>query len=152
MIGRAVQLLANAGTLIQPSGCVALAGWEPTPSPEQEKLMESVMSRLRLAGAEPPGIPELNAELGSDVAALVKFLERSGAVVQVEAERYYAADQLKLLLDRLRQSMPNGAEFSPSQIRDSLDLSRKFLIPFLEYCDRAGFTVRSATGRSWRGS
>ena len=89
---------------------------------------------------------------GVDSTAIVRFLERRGDVVQVEPDRYYAAGQLKFLLDRLRSSMAGGAEFSPSQIRDALDLSRKFLIPFLEYCDRAGYTNRTVTGRVWRGS
>jgi hypothetical protein len=36
-------------------------------------------------------------------------------------------------------------------LRDVLGISRKFLIPFLEYCDAAGYTVRSGSGRAWRG-
>jgi len=115
-------------------------------------MMASILNRLESAGAEPPSEGELSAEFGADTAAIIRFLERRGDVVQVEPERYYAAGQLKLLLDRLRGSMAGGAEFSPSQIRDALDLSRKFLIPFLEYCDRAGYTNRTVTGRAWRGS
>jgi selenocysteine-specific elongation factor len=114
--------------------------------------MASIKNRLESAGAEPPNEGELIAEFGPESAAVIRYLERQGDVVQVEPDRYYATGQLNLLLDRLRRSMAAGAEFSPSQIRDSLDLSRKFLIPFLEYCDRAGYTNRTVTGRVWRGS
>jgi selenocysteine-specific elongation factor len=110
------------------------------------------MTRLDSAGSEPPTESELATELGDDVGPILRFLERKADVVQVEPDRYYAAGQLKHLLNRLRQSMPDGAELSPAQIRDSLELSRKFLIPFLEYCDRAGYTNRGVTGRVWRGS
>jgi selenocysteine-specific elongation factor len=114
--------------------------------------MQAIMGRLESAAAEPPSDAELASEFGEGVAPVLRFLERRGVIVQVEPDRYYAADQLKLLLDRLRRAMPDGAELSPSQIRDSLDLSRKFLIPFLEYCDRAGYTNRTVTGRVWRSS
>ena len=113
--------------------------------------MQAVLGRLGGAGSEPPSSSELGAELGADVGPILRFLERRGDVVQVEADRYYGVEQFRSLLDKLRRSMAGGAEFSPSQLRDSLELSRKFLIPFLEYCDRTGYTARSATGRSWRG-
>jgi selenocysteine-specific elongation factor len=151
-VGRALQRLSDGGTLVNTGGSIAMAGWLPRPSPGQAVLMASILNRLELAAAEPPSEGELSAEFGADTAAIIRFLERRGDVVQVEPDRYYAAGQLKLLLDRLRNSLAGGAEFSPSQIRDALDLSRKFLIPFLEYCDRAGYTNRTVTGRAWRGS
>ena len=151
-VGLALDRLITAGTLANHAGLVALAGWVPQPTPAQAQLIRSITSRLESAGAEPPNEAELVAEFGADASAIVRFLERRGDVVQVEPDRYYTAGQLKLLLDKLRRSMPGGTELSPSQIRDALDLSRKFLIPFLEYCDRAGYTNRSATGRIWRGS
>ena len=151
-VANALQRLIAAGTLTNQGGLVALVGWEPKPTPAQEALMQAIMGRLVSAGVEPPSDAELASEFGDDVASVLRFLERRGNVVQVEPERHYAADQLKLLLDKLRRSMADGAELSPSQIRDSLDLSRKFLIPFLEYCDREGYTNRTVTGRIWRSS
>jgi selenocysteine-specific elongation factor len=112
--------------------------------------MQAIIGKLESAGAEPPSDAELAAEFGEEAGPVLRFLERRGDIVQVEPDRHYASNQLKLLLDRLRRSMVDGAELSPSQIRDSLDLSRKFLIPFLEYCDRAGYTNRTVTGRVWR--
>ena len=129
-----------------------MAGWVASPSTGQSALMGSILNRLESAGAEPPSEGELSAEFGGDAAAIIRFLERRGDVVQVEPDRYYTAGQLKRLLDKLRSSMVGGTEFSPSQIRDALGLSRKFLIPFLEYCDRAGYTNRTVTGRVWRAS
>jgi hypothetical protein len=41
-------------------------------------------------------------------------------------------------------------EYGPSQLRDVLGFSRKYLIPFLEYCDRAGVTERRGDGRALR--
>ena len=56
------------------------------------------------------------------------------------------------LVARLRDGMQPGREYSPAELRDLLGFSRKFLIPFLEYCDRHGITARTATGRVWHGT
>ena len=84
-----------------------------------------------------------------DVGPLLRFLERQGRIVHVEQDRFYDARELEGLVDRLRASMADHAERSPAELRDALGVSRKFLIPFLEYCDRAGYTIRNASGRVW---
>jgi hypothetical protein len=43
--------------------------------------------------------------------------------------------------------MMDGKEYTPAELRDLLGLTRKFLIPFLEYCDREGYTIRGGLGR-----
>src|SRR6185436_5789639 len=128
-VGRALQSLGDAGTLANHGGVVAVAGWVASPSSSQSALMVSILNRLESAGAEPPSEGELSGEFGADTPAIIRFLERRGDVVQVEPDRYYTTGQLKRLLDKLRSSMAGGTEFSPSQIRDALGLSRKFLIP-----------------------
>jgi len=44
------------------------------------------------------------------------------------------------------------ADYGPAELREFLGLTRKFLIPFLEYCDREGFTTRNELGRRRRGT
>jgi selenocysteine-specific elongation factor len=134
------------------AGFVALSGWSPTPDRRQTAVLQALVSQLEASGAEPPSIEELSAGLGSDPGPELRYLERRGDVVQVEQNRYYAATQLKLILGRLREAMAGGAELNPSQLRETLGLSRKYLIPLLEYCDRVGYTSRTAAGRVWRGA
>ena len=51
----------------------------------------------------------------------------------------------------LGRGMTAGREYAPAELREVLGLSRKFLIPFLEYCDRKGVTERRDGGRVWQG-
>ncbi|HEY9229381.1 MAG TPA: SelB C-terminal domain-containing protein, partial [Gemmatimonadaceae bacterium] len=144
---------ASAGTrLATQGGVISRPGWVPTPTADQASLLRTIVSQLEAAGAEPPSIEELASALGADAGAILRFLERKGEVVQVEQNRYYAATQLTSLVERLRKLMSGGVELGPSELRESLGLSRKYLIPFLEYCDRAGYTNRNASGRVWRGT
>ena len=52
----------------------------------------------------------------------------------------------------LREQLEPGKVYVPAQLRVVLDLSRKYLIPFLEFCDRKGITERRGEGRVLRAS
>jgi hypothetical protein len=46
--------------------------------------------------------------------------------------------------------MAAGVEYGPAELRELLGFSRKFLIPFLEFCDRSGHTMRDGAGKRRR--
>jgi len=134
------------------NGLVRRTGWKPTLSNDQTDLKATLAGALRTAGAEPPSLGELSAAHGPSVAPIIRMLEREGTVVSVESDRYYDAGALSALVDRLRGAMVAGREYTPSELRDVIGLSRKYLIPFLEYCDRRGITERRSTGRVLHGT
>jgi selenocysteine-specific elongation factor len=142
----------EAGALEAAGGHLRRSGWAPVMAADDTLLAERIGSILEAAGSEPPSSEELSAELGRDVGAMLRYLERRREVIQVEQNRYYTARNLNRLVEQLRAAMQGGGEHSPSELRDALGLSRKFLIPFLEYCDRVGYTNRHAAGRVWSGT
>jgi selenocysteine-specific elongation factor len=146
-----VQSKIDDGSITIGAGFVALGAFVPAPTVEQHRAIDKLMSILVTAQSEPPTVEELSAALQCDVSALLRYMERSGIVIQVERNRYYETLALDILLARLRDALSGGAELSPSQLRVDLALSRKFLIPLLEYSDRMGYTNRGTTGRVWRG-
>jgi len=133
-------------------GIVRRAGWKPQLSNDQSDLKSKLVDALRSAGAEPPSLPELATAHGASVHALMRILEREGVVVPVESDRYYEAGALSALVEKLRKGMVAGRPYSPSELRDVVGLSRKFLIPFLEFCDRRGVTERRSAGRVLHGT
>jgi selenocysteine-specific elongation factor len=141
-----------AGELAISGGSVHLPGRIPELAGRDAKLAEAALERLSSSGAEPPSVEELSAEVGADIGAVLRFMERSGQLVQTEQNRYYTSHNLKLLVDRLRGALSGGVELGPSELREALQLSRKYLIPFLEYSDRVGYTNRNAIGRVWKGT
>jgi selenocysteine-specific elongation factor len=113
-------------------------------------LAERILEQLERAGAEPPSTTELESEIGQPLAPVLHFLERRGDIVQVEQLRYYRSTHLSSVLDRIRAVMEHQNDVTPATLRDRVGLSRKYLIPILEYCDRAGLTIRGPSGRVWR--
>jgi len=77
-------------------------------------------------------------------------LERQGRIVKVEADRYYDRNALDHMIAQLKGKLVPGRVYVPAQLRDVLGFSRKYLIPFLEFCDRSGVTERRGDGRVLR--
>jgi selenocysteine-specific elongation factor len=102
------------------------------------------------AKREPPSVNDLVSRYGSSVPVLLRYLEREGRIVQVEADRYYDREALDAMVARLKGALVPGQVYAPAQLRDLLGSSRKFLIPFLEFCDRSGVTERRGDGRVLR--
>ena len=107
--------------------------------------------RLAEAKWQLPTVAELQKELGDPtVPALLAHLAREGSVERVDQERY----ALKQALDDFRRAVEDtlrelGAA-TPAQFRDRLGLTRKYLIPLLEWADRRGITSRKGDTRVLR--
>jgi selenocysteine-specific elongation factor len=143
MVARLVsdQSIAVSGSLVM------RYGWSPTLDERTRTMLDGIARALEQAGREPPSVDELAQTFGSGVLPVLKVLERQGRVIQVAPDRYYAAVALEQMETQLRSAMADGGEKSPSELRDVLGVSRKYLIPLLEYADRTGLTVRRASGR-----
>ena len=128
-----------------------VAGRAPELSDKQSKASDDLVATIAAAGHEPPSVAELQERFGPQTVSLLRHLERAKRLVQVEESRYYAPDSVRELLSRLEQGMSGKAELAPTDLRELLGFSRKYLIPFLEYCDRQGYTSRQGKGRIWRG-
>jgi selenocysteine-specific elongation factor len=144
--------LVRAGRLEVEGALVRRAGWTPQPASDEAAALDRIAATLAEAGAEPPSVPELAAVHGPSTAALLRLLERGGVVVQVEPQRYYSRPALDTLVAALRRGMEAGRTYGPAELRELLGVSRKFLIPLLEYADRSGITDRRADGRVIRGT
>jgi selenocysteine-specific elongation factor len=125
---------------------------ETTLRPSEAAALHDLAATLEAAGREPPAVSELGVVHGPSTAAILRLLERERRVVQVEPDRYYSAVVLADLMAALRSHMERGRVYNPSELRELLGVSRKYLIPLLEYADRAGVTDRRADGRVIRGT
>ena len=151
LVDSAIEALVVARRVTVSGNAVAASGWSVTLGATDATLAARILEHLDRAGAEPPSTTELESEIGRPLSPVLHFLERRGDIVQVEQIRYYRSNHLASVLDRIRAVMEHENDVTPATLRDRVGLSRKFLIPILEYCDRAGLTVRGANGRVWRG-
>jgi selenocysteine-specific elongation factor len=141
----------KSGALVAAGAELRMKGFGAELTSEQDKISAQIMDAIEAGAREPPSVAELAQRFGKQTSALLKHLERQGRVVHVEEGRYYSTAAIRDLLNRLERGMAGKGPLAPTDLREVLGLSRKFLIPFLEYCDRKGYTSRMGNGRIWRG-
>ena len=147
-----IREMERAGEIESRGPLVRKTGWVPSPSVLDIEASDHLVHDICAGSQEPPSVGELVSRYGSSVPALLRFLERQGRIVQVEADRYYDRSTLDGMVARLREKLDPGQVYVPAQLRDVLGFSRKYLIPFLEFCDRTGVTERRGEGRVLRQS
>jgi selenocysteine-specific elongation factor len=145
-----VRDLVEQGKLQLMGGVIARAGWKGRPEGRDAEQADLLAETLRAAGPNPPSVAELGVQFGRYVPALLRALEREGRVVAVAADRYFSRDALDELLERLRAGTADDRDRTASEVREILGLTRKYLIPFLEYCDRTGVSTRRGDVRRFR--
>jgi len=145
-----IREMERAGEIESQGPLVRKTGWVPSPSDRDVEASNHLVHDICAGTQEPPSVGELVTRYGSSVPALLRFLERQGRIVQVETDRYYDRSTLDAMIARLRAKLVPGQVYVPAQLRDVLGFSRKYLIPFLEFCDRNGITERRGEGRILR--
>ncbi len=124
------------------------AGWRAASGADAAKLGELAVA-VEAGGVSPMSVDELADQFGKETPALLRALEREGRLVAVAPDRYYSVKAVESLMASLREATAGGAELTVSQVREFVGLSRKYLIPFLEYCDRIAVSRRKGDVRSF---
>lgn len=145
-----IREMQRVGEIESHGPLVRKTGWSPSPTQRDVEICNHLVHDICAGTQEPPSVGELVSRFGSTVPGLLRFLERQGRIVQVETDRFYDRGTLDSMIARLKSVLVPGQRYSPAQLRDVLGSSRKYLIPFLEYCDRTGITERRGEGRVLR--
>jgi selenocysteine-specific elongation factor len=146
---RAINDLASAGRIRLGDGVATLSGFVPRVEGGDAEI-DRVVRILEAADLTPPSLVELEQQTGRrDVAAILRLAAQAGRVEAVERERFYARPALDRFTAELRAAASEGP-VAPSALRERLGISRKYLIPLLEWADAKGITERVGDARRLR--
>jgi len=134
---------------LEVTGSVArLAGWHPAFDAHTSNLRESLARRLVDARWEVPTLAELEREFpGAPIRALLAHLAREGTAEPIDQERYAAPQALESFRSGLEAALAELGKATPAELRERFGLTRKYLIPLLEWADRRGITRRAGDAR-----
>jgi selenocysteine-specific elongation factor len=136
-LGVRKQLLAIA------AGVARRPGWVPALDHPTSDTGKQIARRLEECRWQVPTVAELEREFpGAPVRALLAHLMREKVVEQVDAERFAAAGVLEEFARALRAALEQSGSASPAALRERMGLTRKYLIPLLEWADRQRITER----------
>lgn len=142
--------LVEERALVSEEGGVRDPAHEPRLTPDQEEASQRLAEVVVAGGLAPPFVEELPEPLAGrpDLWSLLYWLEGRGVFEQVADNLYVGSEHLRAAEDRVRGALGGRAGLGPADFREALDVTRKHLIPLLNFFDKRGVTLRLDDGRT----
>ncbi len=142
--------LEQDGEIVREGPEVRVRGHRLRLTEPESEAMDQVAEVIAQAGLSPPSparLTELTGIERSLVNDLLRIHTAAGALVQVSPDIYLSAEAEARLRSGACAVLERGSPASPAAFGKELGLSRRLLIPLLEYLDRLDVTRRTAEGR-----
>jgi selenocysteine-specific elongation factor len=138
--------LVGEGQLVVEGGLARKRDFSAALTGDRSEIGETIRRELETAGAHGRTAEELSQRTAA-AREVAEFLVRQGTAVRIGSDRYYERRALEALRDEIVSEVKRRGRATPAELRDRTGLTRKFLIPVLEWLDGAGFTVREGDAR-----
>ncbi len=147
-----LELGKEKGQWLKTSQGWALAGRGPQLSQNERKLLEWLVERFQQSGFESPAVDELQQQAQKNrqsVPQLVDLAVQQGRLVRIGPTYVMSREADEEAQQRLAEQFRQQGALTVSQIREILQTSRKYAVPYCEYLDAVGATVRQGDARTW---
>jgi selenocysteine-specific elongation factor len=143
-----IDLALRKGILEIDGSLARRPGWRAAVAARADGDAGRISAHLAAVEWRIPTVSELESEfVGLPVRALLAHLLRGGGVAQVDQERFASPEALVRFQRALEGVIREVGPVTPAVLRDRLGLTRKYLIPLLEWADRRGVTRREGDTR-----
>jgi selenocysteine-specific elongation factor len=129
---------------------IARASHYATLPPQILPAAEKILTALSEKPFDPPGRKEITRE--QRLRQALRFLIEDGEIVEVSAEIILLREAARQMQEVVVAFISKHGPATASQLRQELGTSRRIVIPFLEYLDRMGITMRTGDCRVLRTS
>lgn len=146
--------LIKDGAIVQDGESVRLAGHEVSLGIDQTEIREKILNAYLGSGLTPPYFKDVVKSIGVDSGRcldVLKLLIGEGRIVKVKEELYFDASAVEELKQRMTGFLKEKGEMTTPQFKDIAGVSRKYLIPLIEYFDGKQLTIRIGDVRKLRG-
>ena len=130
-----------------------LAGFAVEMQVDEEELSRRILAAHRAEPMSPPMLRHfLEAEnlTEKQVLPVLKMLVQKGELVKAGEDLYYDAGTMEDIKDRVRSWFGGHSDMTPADLKEITGLTRKYVIPLLEYFDNSHFTMRVGNERRLR--
>jgi len=148
-----VERLIKKGDIVAEQEVLRLKDHKVSLASDQEKVREAILKAYQDGGFTPPNLKDVLEPLGmsfKQAGPVFKLLQDQGVLVRVKDDMYYHVPSLDIIKAKMHEFFIENQEMSAPNFKDMTGLSRKYLIPVLEYFDKEKVTVRVGDVRHLR--
>ena len=125
-------------------------------SGEEEDIKEKVEKIFLDAGINTPAMTELTAQLSEyppqSVQQTFYALMNLGRFIRIADDLFIHTQMFEEIVNSLTDYLQKNDIITVAEFRELAQTSRKYAVPFLEYCDGQGLTIREGNHRRLRKS
>lgn len=139
------------GVMETQDGLFRLKAFKGSISNEDRRLLGVIEEKMRAGGFSTPIPQDLADQLGKSkqrVVNVLTLLEGFGRVIKLDENVYLHRDSIREARDRFVKHCLEQGEMPSNAMKDVIGATRKFVIPLLEYFDKAGLSVRKESSRT----
>lgn len=128
-----------------------LPAFAPKLTTADEKILAIIIDEYQKGGFQPPSIKKLTAQCGVDkkrMDRLTTLAVAMGEIIKIDSNIYLHTETQQQLRQSVADLIGQKGDVTVAQVREALGSSRKFVVPFLEYLDRVGYTRRKGDHRT----
>ncbi|MBU4462526.1 MAG: selenocysteine-specific translation elongation factor [Proteobacteria bacterium] len=139
--------------LIQEENTVHLSSHSVSLKVDQADIRTKMLGAYLKSGLTPPYFKELSRSFDIDskqAKDVLILLVDEGVLLKVKEDLYFHAEAVNELKKRLIDYLKSHGEITTPQFKEVASVSRKYLIPLIEYFDSTNVTLRVGDSRKLR--
>ncbi len=149
-----VDQLIRQKEIVTDGNLLRLASHQIQFSAEQENIKEKVEGIFLDTGINTPAMSGLIAQLSEYPSQSVEqtfyALMNLGRLIKIEDDLFMHTQAFEAIVSSLTDYLQKNDIITVAEFRELAETSRKYAVPFLEYCDGQGLTVREGNHRRLR--
>ncbi|MFV9645682.1 MAG: selenocysteine-specific translation elongation factor [Desulfobacterales bacterium] len=139
--------------IVQEENSVRLSSHTVSLKVDQADIRTKMLDAYLKSGLTPPYFKELSGLLDVDskqAKDVLMLLVDEGFLLKVKEDLYFHAEAVNELKKRLIDYLKSHGEITTPQFKEMASVSRKYLIPLIEYFDSTNVTLRVGDSRKLR--
>jgi selenocysteine-specific elongation factor len=149
----ALRSLGKKETIISDKDNVRLSGHQVELAGDLDSLRHSIARIYSEAGLTPPSLTDVVNDFKDQKAkaqSIIKLMLKDGDLIKINEEMCFSNGALSKLRDDYKAMLVKDGKATPATFKDLTGLSRKYIIPLMEYFDVNKLTVRVGDHRILR--
>ncbi|HOO90806.1 MAG TPA: SelB C-terminal domain-containing protein [Syntrophales bacterium] len=153
LFGKAMKDLDDEGKIVSAKENVRIEDHSVNLKDDEIQLREEIAGIYVNAALTPPLTKELMEQFPGNKKAVTDILNvmlNTNVLIKVNEDLYFHRESLDRLEGDYRALLTKDGKASPATFKEMTGLSRKFIIPLMEYFDKTKLTIRVENYRMLR--
>jgi selenocysteine-specific elongation factor len=153
LFNQVLNQMIKSQQIVQEENTVRLEGHRVSLGQDQADIRSKILKAYQNGGLQPPYFREVVKELNADpkrTQDVLMLLVEEGQIVKTKDDLYFDVSAVDKLKAKLVEFLKSNGEITTPQFKEMTGVSRKFVIPLIEYFDAKNVTLRVGDSRKLR--